>query len=197
MVKTLSKITIMFTLALLTLVLVVSATEQPQLAVAEDTGELPIIDEPLPYEPVPPPADNDYTGNGWMSGGGYFIDDFSGEKVTHGFEIHSNTADTANRLQFSWGTDNSFRLKELTSVNCFTIEGSDGRQIMVFFCSGIGQLNIGAHSEENAMIRFNLTDAGEPGTLDVATFFIRTPLEPFERVLTGYLTGGNHRFQER
>ena len=108
--------------------------------------------------------------SGRMTGGGSVFTT-AGVRVTHGFELHCNPADTPNNLEINWDGGNNFHLTSLTSAVCIdspTIAppppdaGFD-----TYIATGVGTCN-----GLSAAISFVLTDAGEPGTSDTATFTI-------------------------
>jgi len=140
---------------------------------------------------------------GRMTGGGSVFTDEDdippgNIRVTHGFEIHCDLSEP-NRLEVNWktsarGKENRFHLLELTSATCIddpAIEPNPpGADFDTFIGTGTGRYN----GVDGATIEFTFTDAGEPGTVDTATYRITAAdgtvvLE----VSVKNLTFGNHQ----
>jgi hypothetical protein len=113
---------------------------------------------------VPPPLAGRMTG-----GGSVFTTD--GIRVTHGFELHCNKNDLPNNLEINWDGGNNFHLTTLTSVTCIDDPKINPRPPVAPFDTMIGA-GVGTCNGLPASITFTLTDAGEPGTKDTATFHI-------------------------
>jgi hypothetical protein len=112
----------------------------------------------------PPPSTGRMTG-----GGSIFTAD--GTRVTHGFELHCDPSNTPNNLEINWGGGNNFHLDTLLTATCTddpTIEPQPpSAPFDTFVGTGVGTCN-----GQPALISFTLTDAGEPGTKDFASYTI-------------------------
>jgi hypothetical protein len=109
-------------------------------------------------------------GTGFMTGGGYFL--AAGKKITHGFELHCDTATAPNNLEVNLGKGNKFHLENLISATC-----SDDTSITpdppaasfnTYSGSGTGRYN----GVAGATATWTFTDAGEPGRNDEVTITI-------------------------
>jgi hypothetical protein len=113
-------------------------------------------------------------------------------RITHGFQLHcaqhgakgGDITTVNNRLEINWGSpDSRFHLSYLTAIDCpndpnidpppppFTAGGPDtlvGKGVGLFSGTFKGQ----KYSRVQATISFILTDAGEPGTSDTASYII-------------------------
>lgn len=113
-----------------------------------------------------------------MTGGGGAAgtDPHTGANVvaTFGFELHCDPTRGPNNLEINWDGGNHFHLTQLQTISCSTdfqspapppnTAGLDD----IFNACGIGEFNgIPGYS-----ICFTLIDHGEPGTNDMAQFFI-------------------------
>jgi hypothetical protein len=107
---------------------------------------------------------------GRMTGGGSVFT-AGGLRVTHGFELHCNRNDEPNNLEINWDGGNNFHLTSLTSVFCINAPGIAPPPPNAGFDTYIG-VGVGTCNGLPAAIEFTLTDAGEPGTLDTATYKI-------------------------
>jgi hypothetical protein len=108
--------------------------------------------------------------HGRMTGGGsVFTRD--NIRVTHGFELHCTPGDGPNNLEINWDGGNNFHLTTLTSALCpndpAIAPQPPNADFDTFIGTGVGTCNGGA-----AAIEFTLTDAGEPGTKDTASYRI-------------------------
>jgi hypothetical protein len=107
----------------------------------------------------------------WTGGGSVFTND--GTRVTHGLELHCDVNRLPNNLEINWGGGNNFHLDALTTAACF-FDPSVGSpkppsaDFNTIIATGTGSCN----NTPGATISFTLTDAGEPGTKDTATFVI-------------------------
>ena len=129
--------------------------------------------------------------HGRMTGGGsVFTSTF---RVTHGFQVRCNAADPRQNLEVNWDSGNRFHMTELTSATCFDSpnisEGQPRAGFDTYQGRGIGRYN----GQPGARVKFEFTDAGEPGVNDTAYIRVRdaagnTVLEVF-----GRLTFGNHQ----
>jgi hypothetical protein len=125
---------------------------------------------------------------GRMTGGGsVFTTD--GIRVTHGFELHCNPADVPNNLEINWDGGNNFHLTSLTSAMCVDDPAIAPNPPQAGFDTFIGT-GVGTCNGLPANISFVLTDAGEPGTLDTATYTITGGCS---LTVSGNLTKGNQQ----
>ncbi len=122
---------------------------------------------------------------GRFTGGGSVFTS-SGQRVTHGFELHCSVSDVPNNLEINFGGDR-FHLDTLTSVSC-TVNPSTGTATIVG--TGTGSFN----GTSGYTIQFTMTDAGEPGTNDFASFLITSPTGAVVLNVAGTLTFGNQQF---
>ena len=125
-----------------------------------------------------------------MTGGGSVFTE--GQRYTHGFELHCDTS-PPNNLEINWG-GNRFHLLDLASAACSDdpaiSEAPPVAGFDTFVGRGTGRLN----GEEGASIRFEFTDAGEPGKgVDLAEFTITPPGGGTPIVVSGRLEKGNHQ----
>ena len=135
-----------------------------------------------------------------MTGGGSVFDE--GTRFTHGFTLSCLPGEGPNRLEIVWGNDigrgrargaNRFHLEELLSADCTDDPDIDEQPPVASFDTfagtGIGRLN----GVPGAEIVFELTDAGEPGQRDTATFTITPPPGGGDIDVSGPLNRGNHQ----
>ncbi|HVG98557.1 MAG TPA: hypothetical protein VNK05_16745 [Chloroflexota bacterium] len=125
---------------------------------------------------------------GRMTGGGSVFTS-AGVRVTHGLTLPcavDGTVPGGTNLEINAEGD-QFHLDALTSVTC-TQSGA----VVTLTGTGTGTWGHGG-AEAAATIRFTFTDAGEPGTADVATYEI---VAGGQTVLTatGTLDRGNQQF---
>ncbi len=146
------------------------------------------IPPPHVTPPPPPPPENQ---NGRMTGGGSIFTS-EGMRVTHGFELHCNASDMPNRLEINW-RHHQFHLLNLTSVACTDDPNIDPGNPKTNFdtltATGTGRLD----GTDGATIQLKLTDAGEPGRNDTATFIIRDASGNVVLTVSGPLHFGNHQ----
>lgn len=126
-----------------------------------------------------------------MTGGGSVFQQGTGQRFTHGFELHCDPSSGPNNLEINWG-GNRFHMTSLDSATCSDDpnldEGNPVAGFDTFEGSGTGRLN----GVPGAMITFKFTDDGEPGkNADLAEFTIDDggPLI----VVSGFLNRGNHQ----
>ena len=129
---------------------------------------------------------------GRMTGGGK-LRATDGSEVTHGFELRCDAKDHRQNLTVRWGKGKTFHLETLNMAFCTDqADSSEGNPVAgfdTFIGMGEGRLN----GNDSAVIVFAFTDAGEPGTKDVAAITIQDA-EGHELVTAfGTLTGGNHQ----
>ncbi len=122
----------------------------------------------------------------WTGGGSIFTN--SGERVTHGFELHCDASVTPNRLEINFGGDR-FHLTSLTSAYCFI----NSAGVPEIIGSGTGEYNgnTGYH------ISFVFTDAGEPGIHDYASYVITGPNSQTILSVAGNLDHGNQDYHKQ
>lgn len=120
---------------------------------------------------------------GRFTGGGSIFTG-SGERVTHGLELHCNPSVGPNNLQVNFGGER-FHLESLTSAFCYETNS----KVFGIVGTGTGLYN----GDPGYMIHFTFTDAGEPGRNDFASYSITGPNGS---VLTasGLLHHGNQQF---
>lgn len=128
---------------------------------------------------------------GRMTGGGRLeIPDMI---VTHGFELHCDVTDLPNNLEVNWDGGNRFHLGELTVVRCLddpSIEPSPPNAgFDRYEAHGTGSYN----GEDGATIYFEFTDAGEPGTNDIAFIIIHDAAGNEVLSVNASLDQGNHQ----
>jgi hypothetical protein len=86
----------------------------------------------------------------------------SGQRVTHGFELHCNPTHEANQLQINWGNER-FHLESVSEIQCSGT--SDRGGFNAIQGRGTGRYQLGNGSWETALVEFSFTDVGEPGSL--------------------------------
>jgi hypothetical protein len=102
---------------------------------------------------------------GRMTGGGSF---FQGDlRVTHGFELHCDVTRQPNNLEVNWGPGNRFHLDTLTSAVCLDT-GINPAPPKAPFDTYIGAGTGSYNGVAGATATWTFTDAGEPGTSDLA-----------------------------
>jgi hypothetical protein len=129
---------------------------------------------------------------GRMTGGGSVFTR-AGVRVTHGFELHCDPEDEPNNLEINWDGGNNFHLTSLTAVTCINDPAIDppppDAGFDTYRATGVGTCN-----GLPATIAFVLTDAGEPGTLDTASFVIAGGCS---LVVTNNLDHGNQQAHKK
>ena len=107
--------------------------------------------------------------NGRMTGGGSVWDDAI--RVTHGFTLRCDL-DRAQHLQINWEDGQKFHLTELVSVACWDDPALDpespNTQMDTLWAIGTGTFG----GTEEVVIELLITDDGEPGDTDEASFVI-------------------------
>ena len=122
---------------------------------------------------------------GW---GSIFTD--TGDRVTHGFELHYSTTDTPNNLEINFSS-NRFHLETLTSVGCSV---NPVTKVATIAGTGTGRYNGAA----GATISFTFTDAGEPGRFtDFASYLITDSGSNVVLNTSGLLDSGNQQFHKQ
>ena len=129
---------------------------------------------------------------GRMTGGGSVFTS-TGIRVTHGFELHCDTSNKSNNLEINWDGGNNFHLTALTSAFCFvdpTINsGHPPAAFNTYDGTGTGTLN----GTAGATAVWTFTDAGEPGTNDMATITIKDANGVIVLTVSGLLNNGNQQ----
>ncbi len=145
--------------------------------------------------PPPPPANGTHPAGlpGRMTGGGrVFTAD--GTRVTHGFVLRCTVGEKRHdALQVNWDKGNRFHLESLTAASC-TDDPSIGPNpppagFDTHSGSGTGRYN----GIAGATAEWTFTDAGEPGTGDMARIVIRDATGTVVLEVSGTLRKGNHR----
>jgi hypothetical protein len=137
-----------------------------------DEPDLPEDEEDPEYPPeegtTPDPGDEPDGGvsNGRMTGGGSA---WVGEmRVTHGMTLHCDP-NANNRLQINWDGGKKYHLDHLIEVECFDDKELDPGMPSAGFDT-MWAIGVGRDGSE---IELWVTDDGEPGTTDVASFLIQ------------------------
>jgi hypothetical protein len=129
--------------------------------------------------------------DGRMTGGGSVFE-ANGTRVTHGFELHCDVNDVPNRLEINWA-GNRFHLETLISAYCFTDPnikaGHPAAPFNTYVGYGIGNYN----GTPGATAVWTFSDAGEPGTNDMATITIKDANGKIVLVVSGALDSGNQQ----
>jgi hypothetical protein len=127
--------------------------------------------------------------SGRFTGGGSIFTD-TGDRVTHGFELHCSTTDTPNNLEVNFSS-NRFHLETLTSVACSV---NPVTKVATIAGTGTGRYNGAA----GATISFTFTDAGEPGRFtDFASYLITDSGSNVVLNASGLLDSGNQQFHKQ
>ncbi len=132
------------------------------------------------------------TTQGSMTGGGSIIDPTYG-KVTHGFELQCNMANTPNNLEVNWGHGNKFHLNSLTSVFCVNDPAISPYPPAAGFDTYVGTGTGSYNGAAGATAKWTFTDAGEPGTNDHATIVIKDNGGHTVLSVSGNLQNGNQQ----
>src|SRR5205823_2952421 len=104
--------------------------------------------------------------DGRMTGGGSVLS-LAGARVTHGFALHCDPHDGPNSLEINWA-GNRFHLDELDAAAC-TVDPKVSVEPGFNTFTGHGA---GACNGTVVSASWTFTDAGEPGTSDVATIHV-------------------------
>ncbi len=128
---------------------------------------------------------------GRMTGGGSVFT-ASGQRVTHGFELHCDVNDVPNTLEINWG-GNRFHLEQLTFADCFKDPSINAGHPTNTFNTYIGQGVGDYNGVPGAMASWTFTDAGEPGKNDMATITIVDAGGNTVLTVSGFLTSGNQQ----
>ncbi|HYF95779.1 MAG TPA: hypothetical protein VD969_26480 [Symbiobacteriaceae bacterium] len=129
--------------------------------------------------------------DGRMTGGGSVFT-AGGERVTHGFTLYCDATEGPNRLEVNWGR-NRFHLESLTSALCYDDENlapaPPNAPFDTYVGTGSGRLN----NQVGATATWTFTDAGEPGSADMATIEIKDGANNVVLSVSGLLDRGNHQ----
>lgn len=125
-----------------------------------------------------------------MTGGGTIPGEVA---VRHGFELHCDAAKTPNNLEVNWGKGNNFHMESLDSAVCsdnpVISEGQPVAGFDTYVGKGTGRYN----GESGYTIKFEFTDAGEPGVNDTAAINIYKPDTTLLITVSGAITKGNQQ----
>jgi hypothetical protein len=129
---------------------------------------------------------------GRLTGGGSIFTD-TGMRVTHGFELQCQVegpdgkliTPLPNNLEVNW-EGNRFHLESLTTGECTVDPNINSYPPKAPFNTYTGEGLRRYNGEEGARILFKLTDAGEPGSGDLAQFTV------FDKSGTVVLSSGPH-----
>ena len=133
---------------------------------------------------------------GRIAGGGGVVMS-NGTQVTHGFELHCDTARSPNTLQVNWGNDNRFHLESLTTTFCSDDPNFNEAPPVAGFDTyqgtGTGRYN----GVSSATAEWTFTDAGEPGKNDFAKIVIKDASGNIVLDTSGNLNRGNHQARKK
>jgi len=115
------------------------------------------------------------------------------EDIRHGFELHCDAAKIPNNLEVNWGKGNKFHMETLDSAGCTDDpsidEGNPVAGFDTYVGSGTGRYN----GVAGAIVKFEFTDAGEPGVNDTARITITAPDTSVILAVSGNITKGNQQ----
>jgi hypothetical protein len=126
---------------------------------------------------------------GRMTGGGSVF----GSRVTHGFELYCDAGKGPNNLEVNWGKGNKFHLENLTVGWCWDDLSIDERPPVAGFDTYVGSGTGRYNGVSGANIRFEFTDAGEPGKNDLVMIRITDVGGNEVLDVSGNLKNGNHQ----
>ena len=129
---------------------------------------------------------------GRMTGGGSIFTK-AGGRVTHGFELHCDPEVGPNNLEINWGGGNHFHLENLLTAICTDDPAIAPRPPSADFDTYNGTGTGSCNGVEGATITFVLTDAGEPGKKDFASFEITGCPGGLTLSVSGNLNKGNQQ----
>jgi hypothetical protein len=127
-----------------------------------------------------------------MTGGGSIFTK-EGGRVTHGFELHCDPEVGPNNLEINWGGGNNFHLTELLTAICTDDPTIAPRPPSADFDTYNGTGTGLCNNVPGATITFVLTDAGEPGKKDFASFEISGCPGGLTLSVSGNLNKGNQQ----
>jgi len=129
-------------------------------------------------------------GKGFLTGGGKLVTR-GNPTVTFGTEFYCDSSVTPDNLQINWGNGHRFHLKALTGASCSKdpsfSEDQPAAGFNTYQGTGTGKL----HGVGGATVQWTLTDHGEPGSSDTASFKVTDAAGNVVLNVTGTLTGGN------
>lgn len=127
--------------------------------------------------------------HGRMTGGGSV---FQVSRVTHGFGLHCDTKIGANNLEVNWNR-NRFHLETLSAATCTDDpkinETPPAAGFDTYKGKGVGRFN----GVAGATAEWTFTDAGEPGTGDLAEIVIKDVNGNTVLKVSDRLKRGNHQ----
>ncbi|HWY46196.1 MAG TPA: hypothetical protein VNX70_02360 [Bryobacteraceae bacterium] len=129
---------------------------------------------------------------GRMTGGGSVFET-DGTRVTHGFELHCDVADVPNNLEINWGPGNRFHLETLVSASCYTDPNINAGHPAAPFNTYVGFGTGDYNGAPGASAIWTFTDAGEPGSNDMATIKIKDVNGNTVLTVSGNLDSGNQQ----
>src|SRR6266568_4651289 len=127
-------------------------------------------------------------GQGFLTGGGKLVTS-GNPTATFGTELYCDSSVTPDNLQINWGHGQRFHLYKLTGASCSEDPSfSEGQPAAGFNTyKGTGKFD----GVSGATAQWTLTDHGEPGSSDTASFAITDASGNVVLNVTGTLTGGN------
>jgi hypothetical protein len=132
---------------------------------------------------------------GRITGGGS-ITTASGLKVTHGFQLHCDRANSPNNLEVNWGKGNRFHLDALTMSTCSNDPDIRPNPPNASFDKCVGAGSGRYNGIPGASVNFTVTDAGEPGVNDSLKLIIKDISGNVVLDAAGKLAHGNHQAHE-
>jgi hypothetical protein len=126
---------------------------------------------------------------GRMTGGGSVF----GSQVTHGFELYCDAGMGPNNLEVNWGKGDKFHLENLTVGWCWDDPNINERPPVAGFDTYVGSGTGRYNGVSGANIRFEFTDAGEPGKNDLAVINVIDAGGNVVLSVSGNLKNGNHQ----
>jgi Dictyostelium (slime mold) repeat len=136
-------------------------------------------------------TDNGTCVSGRMTGGGSVFGKGT-QRVTHGFELHCDPEVGPNNLEVNWA-GNHFHMEELLTATCSDDPNIEPPPPQAGFDTYVGTGTGRCNGVAGATISFTFTDAGEPGTQDIATFEITGCPDIGGISVSGPLKKGNHQ----
>jgi hypothetical protein len=129
---------------------------------------------------------------GFMTGGGSVFT-ASGQRVTHGMELHCDATKVPNNLQVNWGKGERFHLSALTTATCSDDPAIGEAPPTAGFDTLTGTGTGSYNGVAGATITFTFTDAGEPGKNDTASIVIKDAGGNTVLTVNGKLNNGNQQ----
>jgi hypothetical protein len=129
-------------------------------------------------------------GKGFLTGGGKLVTS-GNPTATFGTELYCDSSVTPDNLQINWGKGHHFHLDTLTGASCSEdpsfSEGQPAAGFNTYQGTGTGKFD----GASGATAQWTLTDHGEPGSSDTASFKVTDAAGNVVLNVTGTLTGGN------